>query len=219
MLRLIQMGMVAIGYACAATLLAEAVALFWMWNQGLFSLEKRQKLAAVAYGFDLSRWDAAVKPSAEKTPKTEKDLFLQRVREIPILQERQRAAARAAEELRGASDLMQIDQQDYELLRKKFADHLRQLEDQVQNEAITHLRTTLEVLPAKQSKDLILEMLGDTDSADAMDDLLKVLRAMPLDRSKKILGEFKSDEEAQTLHQILVELGDLAERTTGTSQR
>jgi hypothetical protein len=104
-------------------------------------------------------------------------------------------------------------------LRKSFASNLDDLEKSFQEEAITELRTTLEVLPAKQSKDLILEMLRDDDAEAAMSDLLNVVRSMSLERTKKIFSEFKTEEESKILHQILVEMGDLAERPTAVPNR
>jgi hypothetical protein len=39
-----------------------------------------------------------------------------------------------------------------------------------------------------------------------MQDIVKILKAMPLDKRRKILGEFKSEDEATTLAEILKEI-------------
>ena len=57
----------------------------------------------------------------------------------------------------------------------------------------------------KQAKEQIMKMLGDPKSPadDPMEDIVRILKAMPLDKRKKILGEFKSPEEIEKLHEIL----------------
>ena len=40
----------------------------------------------------------------------------------------------------------------------------------------------------------------------AMDDVVTIVKAMPLDKRRKILREFRTAAEAQQLHELLIEI-------------
>jgi hypothetical protein len=60
----------------------------------------------------------------------------------------------------------------------------------------------------KQAKDQILKMLDEpsTVADDPMQDVVTVLKSMADDKRKKLLGEFKTPEEADRLAEILREV-------------
>jgi hypothetical protein len=57
---------------------------------------------------------------------------------------------------------------------------------------------------------LALDKPNDLD--DVLQDLLGIISDMPEDKLKKVFGEFKSPEEQNVLHTILVAIGKLDER-------
>ena len=52
------------------------------------------------------------------------------------------------------------------------------------------------------------ELLNPED--DVLGDIVAIIRSMPQENLRKILGEFTTEEEEQILHRILVELGQIA---------
>jgi hypothetical protein len=67
------------------------------------------------------------------------------------------------------------------------------------------VQVTLEAIAPKQAKEQLVKMLQDPKSPanDPMEDTVRILKAMPLDKRKKILAEFKTPEEVKTLAEIL----------------
>ena len=57
----------------------------------------------------------------------------------------------------------------------------------------------------KQAKDQLDEdaRRSEDPNDDPMEDMVRILKAMPLDKRKKILQEFKTPEEIEKLHEIL----------------
>ena len=61
----------------------------------------------------------------------------------------------------------------------------------------------------KQAKDQLLRMLdeaGPEELEKVNRDVVTMLKSMPLDKRKKIVSEFKTDEEAEKLHEILKQI-------------
>ena len=57
----------------------------------------------------------------------------------------------------------------------------------------------------KQSKDQLMKMLAEpkTPTSDPIEEVVRILKAVQLDKRKKILSEFKTPEEIEKLHEIL----------------
>jgi hypothetical protein len=70
------------------------------------------------------------------------------------------------------------------------------------------LQRTLEAIQPKQAKDQIMKMLEEypTEFDQPLQDVVTIMKAMPLDKRRKILGEFKSEPEIEKLAVILREI-------------
>ena len=71
---------------------------------------------------------------------------------------------------------------------------------------------TLENLQPKQAKDTLLRILedeGKDPEDDVLADVVAIVRSMPQEKLKKILGEFKTEAERTTLHRIMLEIGEI----------
>jgi hypothetical protein len=111
--------------------------------------------------------------------------------------------------------------------KQSFDERLASLQTAATEAALLEVQRTLEAIQPKQAKEQIVKMLQDpkTDVDDPMEDIVRILKAMPLDKRKKILAEFKTPEEVEKLHEILrvVRLGgsdaDLLRETRGQLQQ
>lgn len=202
-------------YACVATTVAEAIIVASLWQSGAFDATKMRKYAAVIYGFDLATLDIDGKqPKAGETNATlaRDELLDSRVRSNATLAARQEAIRKGAEDIRVLVQTLSTKRERYEIVKDGFDDLLVQLEQDVNNTALTEVRRTLEVLQPKQTKDLMIDMLEDGDATpedDVLGDVLAIIRGIPQDKLKRIFSEFKSEEERTVLNRILLAIGEL----------
>jgi hypothetical protein len=70
------------------------------------------------------------------------------------------------------------------------------------------VQRTLEAIAPKQAKEQILRMLAQPNTAAdrPLEDVVRILKAMPLDKRKKLLAEFKTPEEIEKLAEVLHEI-------------
>ena len=93
--------------------------------------------------------------------------------------------------------------------KKSFDKRLADLQTAATDASLQEVQRTFEVMAPKQAKEQIMRMLEPTapGSDSAMQDIVTILKAMPLDKRKKILGEFsKSELEIEKLAEILREI-------------
>lgn len=213
--RLVGAAGAALVYACVATTVAEVIIVAALWRSGAFETAKVQRYAAVVYGFDLAELDLDGKqPQAEQPDSTltRDELLEARVKSHPTLAARQAAIRKGADDIRALVQTLATKRERYEIVKDGFANLLAQLEKDVDESALSEVRRTLEVLKPRQTKDLMIDMLRDGDVTaedDVLGDVLAMIRGMPQDKLKRILGEFKSEEERIVLNRILLALGEL----------
>ncbi len=197
---------------CIATVLAQAAGLGVLWAKGHLSEEKRYRFLAALYGVD----QHTLKEEMEKKslPKDSEqaafDLVLQqRVKESLNLQLRETALEKGLLDLNTLENQLRIEKSRYAQLKKSFDTKLAELEQSLQDEAILEVQRTLEAIPPKQAKDQILRMLDEdklTGGKKGMFDVVRILKGMAIDKRRKVLAEFKADEEPEKLHDILLQI-------------
>mgnify|MGYP005841939357 CR=1 FL=1 len=216
----------ALAAACVGTTAAQAIGLAVLSSQGALRREKIAAYAAVIYGFDLrdlAGQGHAPPHTAAHPPTTPRDAIVaRRTGKDTLLADRLKALKSESSEIHNRLRQLKENRERYDLVEKSFLDLLDQLERDAGTAALQEVQSTLEVLQPKQAKDVILAMLHD-EKADSTDDVLgdvvAIIKSMPQEKLKKIFGEFKSDSEQQTLHRILVQIGELASRQQWESNR
>jgi hypothetical protein len=111
--------------------------------------------------------------------------------------------------------------------KESFDKRLAELQTAATDASLLELQRTLEAIDPKQAKEQLLKMLEEPKSAsdDPMEDVVRIIKAMPLDKRRKILAQFKTEKEVEQLHDILhvVRLGgsdtELLEETRGLLQQ
>jgi hypothetical protein len=88
--------------------------------------------------------------------------------------------------------------------KRSFDERLASLQTAASEAALLEVQRTLEAIQPKQAKDQIMKTLAEpkTSSDDPMEDIVRILKAMPLDKRRKILAEFKTPEEVEKLSEI-----------------
>jgi hypothetical protein len=200
---------------CVATTATEAIVIGFLWADGKFTQEKAVRYAAVIYGLDSTELLAQEPNDGE--PKQEKlltreEILDSRIRQSQLLQDRRSALDTGSDDIQILFDTLRSNNDRYEQMKSRFYAHLAELETAARAAAIEELQRTLEVLRPKQSKELLLRMLDDQGldpNDDVLQDVVTIVKSMPMDKRKKILGEFKTAQDRVRLHEILTQIGEL----------
>ena len=200
----------AIAYWCIATVLAQALAVGLLWWKGMLQKDRIVQTLTAAYGFqpvtaiatDASKNSVVEFPSAD-------EIIQKRVEASLDLDLREMAIDKALIDLRNMQEQLREERDRYRKLKESFDAQLADLHQDATNNALQEVRTTLEALQPKQAKDQIMRMLDEATADDyenTMRDVVTMVKAMPLDKRKKIFGEFKAQPEVDMLQKILGEM-------------
>lgn len=210
----------AFSYCCLATVMVQVGAGAMLWRSGKLNKQKAVRYAAIAYGLDITELpaEASADGPAEENDEalTHEQLLAKRVNASEILADRRVAMKYEADTIRSLEKEIKSERDRREDVRKNFRDYLDKLEKEVVLASLGDVQRTLENLSPRQAKDIILRTLKDEgiDGDDVMDDVVTIFKEMPEGKLKKILGEFKTDQEQKTLHRIVMEIGGLASEGT-----
>ena len=126
-----------------------------------------------------------------------------------MLSLRQQAIEKALGDLRALQSDVKTDRVRFDDLVLRFEQNLKRLEESTTDEALVEVQRTLEVIEPKQAKDEVLKILAEDETngnEQGMNDVVAMVRAMPLDSRRNIFAEFKSKPETEKLHAILQRL-------------
>lgn len=200
----------AIAYWCIATVLAQALAVGLLWWKGMLQKDRIVQTLTAAYGFEpmaLVGADAN-KKSVVEFPSAD-EIIQKRVEASLDLDLREMAIEKALIDLRNMQEQLREERDRYRKLKESFDAQLADLHQDATANALQEVRVTLENLQPKQAKDQIMRMLNEATADDydnTMRDIVTMVKAMSLDKRKKILGEFKAQPEIDMLQEILGEM-------------
>lgn len=192
---------VVIAAVCVATVLAEALAIGYLRYRGKFDEKTALKLIAVASEADSPPTAPHARGEDEPGPEQASLEDVARMRAL-------RGRDMELRELAIGDNLAMvrteyaklIDEKDrYERIKTAFRAKLDEEREGVLANSRDSARAILETMKPKQAKDQLLRMVKN----DQMDDVIKILEQMPGTKRKKIVDEFKSQEESETLAEIL----------------
>lgn len=212
MTKLLKLIPAAMLYFCVATVVAETGAIAVLAAQGVISQEKLFQCMATLYGVNLreieDKANTANQPPAKEQPAFD-EVIKQRALASRDLDLREAAIDKALVDVRALTAQLKTERERYDQLKQQFDARLAQLEQVFTDSSLQEVQRTLEVMQPKQAKDQILRMLDEagTDEQEKVNrDVVTMLKAMPLDKRKKIITEFKTEEESQKLHEILKQI-------------
>lgn len=202
----------AVVYLCVGTVLAQAVGGTFVFARVGLNRDKLYRMLAVLQNVDLeslrAKREAAKQPEHSEQVSPD-DIVRARLLKDLHLDLRETALDKALAELRTLEGRVKTERERYDELKQGFKEQLDAIEKGASDTALQEVQRTLEVIAPKQAKEQILKMLDEEqeDAAErAMRDVVTILKAMPLERRKKIIAEFKSAEEAEKLAEILREI-------------
>jgi len=207
-------------YFCLATVVAQAAALAVLASQGVLTRPKLFNALAALYGVDLHEVEKST-AAEHQPPPHEQPAFEEVLKKRAILARdldlRETAVDKALVDVRALMAQLRTERERYDQLKQQFDARLAQLEQVFTDNSLQEVQRTLEVMQPKQAKDQILRMLEEAAPAElerVQRDVVTILKSMPLDKRKKILTEFKTEEEAEKLYEILKQIREGVPDTT-----
>jgi hypothetical protein len=198
-------------YFCVGTVIAQLVLFAMLYMRGALSGPRFTAMMAAVYGVPLpSASQATAIAEASTKPETPS---LDQVQERRLLASldldlRENAVDKSLVDLRNIESQVRDERKRLDQWKTSFDARLSDLASANTGEAIQELQRTLEAVSPKQAKEQLLKILESpaTKKDRPMDDVVALLKAMSLEKRKKILAEFKSPEEAEKLAAILREI-------------
>lgn len=199
---------------CVATLLSQGVGLAWLWTQGALTSDKLFRMVAIIHDVDIDKMrddlEESIRPE-DKEQASHQQVVQARLNESLDLDLRESALDKALSDMRRLQDRLSKEQRRYDQMKNSFDKRLAELEAGARDEGILALQRSLMAMQPKQAKDQIRMILDETAVPlgpagkidNPMRSVVTVLKSMPIDKQKKILGEFKTPEETEQLHEIL----------------
>ncbi len=188
------------------TLATVVILLGTLWWKGALADQRVLGMLAALQGIEpqpLAPATDQLDPDAEQ-PSLDQ-LLQARLRASLDLDLRESAIDKALGDLRSLEASIRTERSRLDGWKQDFDQRLAKLETAATDSALLQLQQTLQTIHPKQAKEQIMLMLKEPATAedDPMQDVVTILKAMPLDKQKKILGEFKDDKEIETMAEIL----------------
>ncbi len=190
---------------CIGTVISLAVIASMLWWKGVLTDERIYGMLAALQGIKpppppkLTALDTdAEQPSFEQ-------ILNARLRASLDLDLRESAIDKSLGDLRTIETALKSESSRLDSWKQSFDKRLTDLQSAATEASLREVQQTLEAMPPKQSKDQLMKMLAEpkTPTNDPMEDVVRILKAVQLDKRKKILQEFKTPEEIEKLHDIL----------------
>jgi hypothetical protein len=189
-------------YSCVATLLAVGATLAYLRLSDTLTDDTVQKIVAVLEGaelFDPNR-EVPQKPKSEDSEQPSyEDREQARDLQARNLELREQALNSRLDLVRAEQRALVADKERHERLKEAFTNQLTALREGTTSSGRENVRMIWENIKPKQAKEQILQMLA----AQEINEVVALLSAMPIDRRAKIVGEFKTPDEAAKLEEIL----------------
>ncbi|HEX5446262.1 MAG TPA: hypothetical protein VFW87_20715 [Pirellulales bacterium] len=185
---------------CVATVAAEALLLGFLYSRG--KLDEPAVLRVVAAANGIEMLPAAATES--ETPGNTEEVSLEAMARARALKSRdielrEQSLGENIAVVKTEYNKLIEEKDRYERIKTAFRAQLDELRDGVLANNRETARLILENMKPKQAKDQILRMVKEGE----VNDVVMLLSLMPTAKRAKIIGEFKTDEEAQTLAEVL----------------
>lgn len=197
-----------LAYFSVATILAQGTLVILLCARGNLSQAKAVELIAISQDVDLeTMWyelEAASKPvefeqvSFQEVQTARKNMSLD-------LDLREIAADKGLIDVRQLAALLEDERTQYDLLKYEFDQRIENVRQGAVDEGLREVQRQLESVDSKLAKDQILRILDNADiPADtSMNFIVTIFKNMPLERRKKIMSEFKTEDDRKQLNVIL----------------
>lgn len=192
---------VVIAAVCVATVLAEALAIGYLRYRG--KIDEKTVLKLIATANEPPEPPTAPRTRSDDEPGPEQasleDVARERALRGRDMELREMAIGDNLAMVRTEYAKLMDEKDRYERIKAAFRAKLDEEREGALASSRDSARAILEAMKPKPAKDQILRMVKNGE----MDDVIKILTLMPGAKRKKIVDEFKSQDESETLAEIL----------------
>ncbi len=187
---------------CVATILAQLIIFTLAAVRGNIKQDTLLKAVALVNGIDISgeQLQKMLDDAREEPIPTYEDVRDARALESKNLQMREASVKRMRVQTDEMLAELRKEVADFDRRKEEFYKMLEEKEKNLLDASLQDVQRTIEVLGPEQAKEQIKKLL----EAEQLDDVVTIFKEMPLDKRKKIMGEFTSEEEIDMLHEILM---------------
>jgi hypothetical protein len=188
-------------YLCVGTIITQLIVAGYAYSKGFLNQQTLADMLAVARGAPLSS-DTDVAATAQPRPAqmmSIEELDERRAERARNLELREQAVAGALDQIATERDKLLNERQAFDLLVAAFRQEQQDTQERKLAEGQEQVRAMLESIKPKDAKVYILKMIDD----DKKEDVVTILTAMPIAKQKKIIEEFKTEEERRKFYDIL----------------
>jgi len=188
------------------TVISLIVVLGMLWWKGALADERVLGMLAALQGIKPAPPQQKAKAVDAHSEQPSLDEIMQaRLRSSLDLDLRESAIDKSQGDLRTLEEQIKTESKRLDNWKTSFDQRVAALQTAATDAALLELQRTLEAMQPKQAKDQIMKMLADpvTPTDDPMQDVVTMLKSMPLDKQKNLIREFKTDKEIEMLAEIL----------------
>ena len=205
-----------IGYLCVATVLSLALGITFLWQSQRLTDEKVFRMVALVHGVDVdgAAEDATIEEAEVETPGEEPSLAQEeKMRQIALrnFEVKQNALERGRKEFDHIFRQMTNARDQIDSIASELEQRIEEEVNLAQRESINDVVNNLKSLKADKAKNQLLKILN-SGGADpeakqaAMDDVIRLLKALPANTRTGILKKFTTELEQQQLNDILQQM-------------
>ncbi len=189
-------------YFAIGTTLSLLIGLGWLANSGALERDKLVQIAAIVRGVDLKAIHEEVEAQREKINATQvsvDDVARARALKSFDLELREQALRTNVAHVKSEQAELAGEKSRYETVEKAFQAALDSMRSGAVATNQENARLILENIKPKQAKEQIMLMIKEGQ----MKDVVALVSAMPVNKRAKIIGEFKTPEEAKSVAELL----------------
>src|SRR5438552_10665420 len=176
-----------------------------LWWKGVLSDERVLAMLAALQGIKPPPPPSVAALDTHAEQASFNQVLNSRLRASLDLDLRESAVDKSLSDLRTLETQLKTESTRLDSWKQSFDERLASLQTAATEAALLEVQRTLEAIQPKQAKDQIMKTLAEPRTAvdNPMEDVVRIIKAMPLDKRKKIMAAFTTPEEVEKLSEIL----------------
>lgn len=201
-----------IGYLAVATVIAVALGVGYLWQTDLLNDDKVFRIVALVHDVDVEGAvrDQGDNPLTPGAPDEEPSLDeLQNLREVALrdFEVKQSALEQGQNEFTHLLEQLGEARDRFDAMARELDERIKQESELAGKESVASVVRDLRSVKADRAKELLLRVLDDGRGGAeaervAMDNVIRLMNAMPTNTLTNILKKFQTEEELDKLHAI-----------------
>lgn len=191
-----------LAYFALASLVSQLIVAGYLLGTGQLNAQRCGQVLAIIQGTEMVSADQASRAAAQAEAITQvslEDVAAARAAKQRDLELKEQALRKGLDVLDAKTLALLQEKQDFDAARVDFEKKLREMREGAVAQGEENVRSIIANLKPRQAKDQLLQMIEKGE----MNDVVSILATMTATKRTKIVSEFKTEEEAKQLDEIL----------------